>query len=79
MTNETVVLAFFATVQAISTAWLHWQINRNACGGAKCVETMTRALNINSGRHAAESATRDVFEARSYLDRADDSFGGKNG
>lgn len=47
MTQLELLGGILATVQIVCTAWLHYQTNKNACGGAKCVETMTRALHID--------------------------------
>lgn len=30
------VLAIVAAIQAISTGWLHYQVNKNQCGSAQC-------------------------------------------
>lgn len=46
----TAVGAILGAIQGACTGWIHYQINRNACGGARCVETMTDALRIRVER-----------------------------
>ncbi len=65
--TDAVVLGLSAgalgTLQVLGTAWLHYQTNKNACGGAKCVETMTKALNIRTERTPGEVAVSKVAQS----------------
>lgn len=39
MTDPVVIglgLGVIATIQAVTTAWISYQVNKNACGGTKC-------------------------------------------
>lgn len=39
--TDTVALAIVAAFQAVTTGWIHYQVNKNSCGGAKCIQTLT--------------------------------------
>jgi len=43
MTNE-VMLAMIAAIQGISLAYINRQIKSNACGGARCIKALRKAL-----------------------------------
>lgn len=40
MTNIDVLIAIVVAGQSLGTAWIHYQVNKNACGGPKCIETL---------------------------------------
>lgn len=63
MTDSTVIWAvgtIVGALQVAQTAYLHYLATKNSCGGAKCIETMTRALNIRVERTPGTVAVNGV-------------------
>lgn len=58
----TIVGILSAGVTSAWGTWLHFQVNRNACGGARCVDTMRKALKINTGVPYASSEAAHGYD-----------------
>jgi len=42
--TDIVAVAAIGALVSMQTAWLHYQVNKNACGGAKCIKVMQDAI-----------------------------------
>ncbi len=56
-----IILGGLTTMQ---TAWLHYQTNKNACGGIKCQQNMIEAFKLSTARLNGLVTHQDRQDAR---------------
>lgn len=60
MTNLDLAIIVLGSLGAMQTAWIHYQVNKNACGGTRCQQVLISALKLTTARLQTQQELQDA-------------------